>query len=301
MSETRPPPTTLPATIRPVPSRHGRAIYVSDGSGPIEDVAARTPPVEQVTPKIPFLGLHFSTGTLAQAASRLAARPADAPFGYVVTPNADHLVRMHRDPRLAAIYRNALACLLDSRVVYGLGRLIGLPVPQPLPGSDLTAHLLTHHLQPGERITIVGLSPASLPALVARCGLAPPAHFDPPMGFDTDPDAIAATVAFVQNNPARFVFLAVGSPRQERLAAAIAATNGATGIGLCIGASLEFLAGSRRRAPGFVSRLGLEWLFRFAGEPRRMFRRYLITSPVVIGLLLKQRLAAVRSAQALRV
>jgi N-acetylglucosaminyldiphosphoundecaprenol N-acetyl-beta-D-mannosaminyltransferase len=96
-------------------------------------------------------------------------------------------------------------------------------------------------------------------------------------------------------------FLAVGSPRQERLAAAIAATNGTTGTGFCIGASLEFLAGSRRRAPWFISRLGLEWLFRFAGEPHRMFRRYLITSPVVIGLLLKQRLTALRSGRALRV
>ena len=83
-----------------------------------------------------------------------------------------------------------------------------------------------------------------------------PAHYDPPMGFERDPVAFAATVAFVRDNPARFVFLAVGSPRQEYLAAAIGAAGGATGTGLCIGASLEFLAGARRRAPRFMRRIG---------------------------------------------
>jgi N-acetylglucosaminyldiphosphoundecaprenol N-acetyl-beta-D-mannosaminyltransferase len=251
-----------------------------------------------MTATIRLLGLDFADLSVERAASHLAERPADAPFGYVVTPNADHLVRMSRDPRFLAVCRASALCVLDSRVVRGLGRLLRLPVPSVVPGSDLTAHLLAHHLRPGERITIVGLSPEWLPALVARCGLAPPAHYNPPMGFEDSPDAFDAAVAFVRANPARFVFLAVGSPRQEYLAAAISARGGATGTGLCIGASLEFLAGARIRAPRFISRMGLEWLFRLATNPRRLFRRYLINSPVVIALLLRQRLAAGRSGQA---
>jgi N-acetylglucosaminyldiphosphoundecaprenol N-acetyl-beta-D-mannosaminyltransferase len=243
-----------------------------------------------VTAPISLLGLAFADLTVAAAATRIAERPADAPFGYVVTPNADHLVRLSRDPALRTIYRQAELCLLDSRAVCGLSRLFGLTAPGAVPGSDLTAHLLAHHLRPNERITIVGLSPDWLPALVARCGLATPAHHDPPMGFDRDPVAFASAVAFVRNNPARFVFFAVGSPRQEYLAAAIAAAGDATGTGLCIGASLEFLAGARRRAPRFMRLMGLEWLFRLAADPRRMVRRYLIDSPAVIALLLKQRL-----------
>ena len=233
---------------------------------------------------------------MARAASHIANRGPDAPFGYVVTPNADHLVRLSRDPGLRAIYRNAAACLLDSRVVAGLGRLIGLRVPATAPGSDVTSHLLRHHLRTGERITIVGLSPEWLPALMVRCGLAPPAHYDPPMGFEHDPVAFAAAVAFVRSHPARFVFLAVGSPRQEYLAAALAACGDVTGTGLCIGASLEFLAGARLRAPRPMRLAGLEWLFRLAGNPR-LFRRYLIDSPAVIALLLRQRLAGARSAR----
>lgn len=248
-----------------------------------------------MTTTIALLGLDFASLDVARAASRIAEHPAGAPFRYVVTPNADHLVRLSRDPRLSPIYRNAALCLLDSRVVSGLARLLGLPVPQVVPGSDLTEHLLRHHLQPGERITIVGLSPVWLPGLIERRGLAPPAHYDPPMGFEHDPVALAAAVAFVQAHPARFVFLAVGSPRQEYLAAEIAACGGVTGTGLCIGASLEFLAGARGRAPQLLRQAGLEWLFRLATDPRRLFRRYLIDSPMVIALLLKQRLARRRS------
>jgi N-acetylglucosaminyldiphosphoundecaprenol N-acetyl-beta-D-mannosaminyltransferase len=247
-----------------------------------------------------LLGLTFSDLTAAQSATRLAERPASSPFGYVVTPNADHLVRISRDAGLCELYRNAILCQLDSRVVGGLAWLLGLTAPVVAPGSDLTAELLTRHLQPGERITIIGLSPVWLQALVRRFGLAAPAHYDPPMGFDRYQAGIDAAVAFVVANPARFVFLAVGSPRQEHLAAAIFASGDATGIGLCIGASLEFLAGARRRAPGLLQRTRLEWLYRFLTDPRRLARRYLIDSPVVIALLWKERLAAGRSEQVLR-
>jgi N-acetylglucosaminyldiphosphoundecaprenol N-acetyl-beta-D-mannosaminyltransferase len=235
-------------------------------------------------------GLAFDPLTVEQAAARIAARGADAPFGYVVTPNADHLVRAAADPALRCIYQDAMVRLLDSRVVAAMARLAGLRVPPVTPGSDLTAHVLNHHLAPNERITIIGLAPRWLPALVTRFGLAPPAHFNPPMGFDRDPAAMAQTVAFVRDHPARFIFLAVGSPRQERLAAAIAASGSARGTGLCIGASLDFLVGAQNRAPRAMQRVGLEWLHRLSSNPRRMARRYLVDSPQVIRLLVRQRL-----------
>jgi N-acetylglucosaminyldiphosphoundecaprenol N-acetyl-beta-D-mannosaminyltransferase len=251
--------------------------------------------VSDARPLVTLLGLDFDDLDVASAAACIAARPAAAAFGYVVTPNADHLVRIGRSQALRAIYRGAEFCLLDSRVVFGLAKLLGLAVPALAPGSDLTAHLLAHHLAPGERITIVGLSPIWLLALAARCGLAPPAHYDPPMGFERDPVAVADILAFVRSHPARLVFLAVGSPRQEYLAAALGAAGDMTGTGLCIGASLEFLAGARRRAPIAVRRAGLEWLFRLVLEPRKLARRYLIDSPAVIALLLRQRFSGRRS------
>ena len=170
-----------------------------------------------------LLGVEFADLELNEAVRWVLARPIDAPFDYVVTPNADHLVRLSRDAPLAAIYRDAALRLLDFRVVARAARAIGMAAPRVVTGSDLTARLLAC-LPEAERVTIVGLRPAWLPGLVARTGIAPPAHLDPPMGFERDPASVAAAVRFVLDHPARCVFLAVGSPRQEVLAAAIKAS-----------------------------------------------------------------------------
>jgi UDP-N-acetyl-D-mannosaminuronic acid transferase (WecB/TagA/CpsF family) len=236
-----------------------------------------------------LLGLDFADMNVAATAAWLAARPAHAPFGYVVTPNADHLVRLSRDKPLAAIYERAMLRLLDSRVVAHAAHAMGLNPPTVTPGSDLTARLLLTHLLPGERVTVIGMREAHLAALVRRTGIAPPAHYDPPMEFDRDPLEMARAVRFVQDHPARFVFIAVGSPRQERLAAAIQAADGTTGTALCIGAALEFLAGIMPRAPRFMQLAGLEWLHRMVLSPRRLAKRYLVDNPPIFRLLWRER------------
>lgn len=241
---------------------------------------------------VPLAGIAFDNLTLDQAATRIAMRSPNSRFVFMVTPNADHLVRLAEDPSLRAIYRSAGLCLLDSRVVARLAKGFNLTAPPVATGSDLTDEILSRHVRAAEQITIVGLSPRWLPVLVKRYGLAPPAHFNPPMGFDRNPAAFGEAVDFVRANPARFIFLAVGSPRQERLAAAIAAAGDAKGTGLCIGASLDFLAGAQVRAPAILRHAGLEWLFRLLFSPIRMARRYLIDSPRVIALLARQRFPA---------
>ena len=244
-----------------------------------------------------LLGLELADVDARGAAGWLARRPADAPFAYVVTPNADHLVRLGRRPDLAPLYDRAMLRTLDSRVVQRLCRWLGLAAPAVVTGSDLTEAILTTRLDRGERVTIIGLRAAHLPALIAHCGIAPPAHFDPPMGFEHDPAAMREATEFVLAHPARFVFLAVGSPRQEKLAAAIQATGRANGTGLCIGASLEFLAGVSVRAPGWMRRAGLEWLHRLAGDPRRLARRYFLDCPALLPMLLRERMAPGRRAR----
>jgi N-acetylglucosaminyldiphosphoundecaprenol N-acetyl-beta-D-mannosaminyltransferase len=237
-----------------------------------------------------LLGLEFADLDADAAAECLARRAAGEPFGYVTTPNADHLARLGRRPELLPLYQDAMLRLLDSRVIAGWARIVGLMTPRVAPGSDLTARLLMRHVVAGERITIVGLAAQWLPALVARCDIVEPAHYDPPRGFECDAAAMQTAVDFVLAHPARFVFLAVGAPRQEMLAAAIRATGRATGVGLCIGASLEFVVGAQRRAPLWMQHAGLEWLHRLARDPRRLARRYLIDSPAIVPLLLRERL-----------
>lgn len=272
--------------VHPMQRRRAAPAVVGRSGASGGAYAEQLPPV----PTVRLLGVEFADLNVAAAANWLARRPAEAPFGYVTTPNADHLARLNRRPELEPLYRDALMRLLDSRVVALGARLLGLLVPRVAPGSDLSELLLTRHVALDERITIVGLRPELLPALAARCGIAPPAHYNPPRGFEDDPASLRAAVDFVVTHPARFVFLAVGSPRQEMLAAAIASTRAATGVGLCIGASLEFLAGALRRAPLWVQQAGLEWLYRLGGDPRRLVRRYLRDCPAVFPMLLGERL-----------
>ncbi len=239
-----------------------------------------------------LLGLEFDDIDLDGSTALLAARPADAPFGYQVTPNADHLVRLHRDPtRYRPLYGDATWRLLDSRVVAHLARALGLATPPVVPGSDLTARLFEHVLTADERIALLGGSAATARALRSRFGLRQLLHHDPPMGFDADPAAFAEALAFVENARARFTFLAVGSPRQEMLARALAQRGRARGTALCIGASLLFLSGEERRAPRAVQRAGLEWAWRLAQDPRRLARRYLRDDPAVLALLWRERSA----------
>jgi exopolysaccharide biosynthesis WecB/TagA/CpsF family protein len=92
----------------------------------------------------------------------------------------------------------------------------------------------------------------------------------------------------LEENPARFSFLAVGSPRQEVVAEALVRRGRGTGIGLCVGASLLFLTGAERRAPRAVQSAGLEWAWRLAQDPRRLARRYLVDSPKIVRLLWRE-------------
>jgi N-acetylglucosaminyldiphosphoundecaprenol N-acetyl-beta-D-mannosaminyltransferase len=240
-------------------------------------------------PTVGLLGLDFADADMPTVVSWLGRRAADAPFGYVVTPNADHLVRISRDPSLLPVYRGALLRLMDSTVVARAARLLGMRAAPIVRGTDLAAALVTRHLEPGERLTVIGMQEAFVPTLRRRCPGVEVVHHNPPMGFDRDPEAFAAAVRFAVEHPARFTVLAVGMPRQERLAAAIAETGRARGVGLCVGSALEFLVGAHRRAPRWVQEAGFEWLYRMAREPRRLARRYLVQCPPIFGLLLRER------------
>jgi hypothetical protein len=135
---------------------------------------------------IHLLGLDFAELTLEGAAQWIESRPDNAPFGYVVTPNADHFVRLSRDPALAATYRGALLRLLDSRVVAKAARGLGLPAPPVVTGSDLTARLLAR-LPRHAPVTIIGLRP----------------EHNPPPDFERDRSAMRRPFRPRPSRPAR--------------------------------------------------------------------------------------------------
>lgn len=230
-----------------------------------------------------FLNSAFDKIGMDIAVRRVADRPAQQGFAYVVTPNVDHLVRLETDTVLARLYAQAWLTVCDSRVLELLGRASGEKI-EVTPGSDLTQHLFENEIAPDDAINVVGGSEDVIEAVRERYGLTNLRWHEPPMGLRDNPQAIQECAAFVADNPARFTFLCTGSPQQELVAEACLERGDCTGLGLCVGASLDFLGGKADRAPKWMQNARLEWLHRLIQEPGRMWRRYLVDGPKVFLL-----------------
>ena len=231
------------------------------------------------------LRLTFDDCDLPAALERVTAFDRSG-FGYVVTPNVDHLIRYVEDPRFRDAYQAASLVFIDSRF---LARLLKLARGQRIrvcPGSDITEALFARLLRPDDPIVLVGGTPTQAEQLRTRYGLRHLRHVAPPMGFIADPRALEECLQAIERaSPFRYAFLAVGSPQQELVAQSLRARGVARGLALCVGASVNFLTGTERRAPRWMQHAGLEWLYRLATHPRRLASRYLVRGPRIVGVL----------------
>lgn len=244
---------------------------------------------------IDFLGLPINDWDADAAAKAMAARGADAPFAYVVTPNAQHLVSLSRDQGVwREAYAGAWKRLCDGHVVQRLARLIlGIRLPHAS-GSDTTLLMTRHHIRPDDAVTVIGGGERLERELRAQFGWRNLSVFDPPFGLLKDVAAQDRCLDFIAAHPARYVFFTVGSPQSEYLASRAAARGGLTGTGLCVGGSLLFATGLIKRAPGWIRQLGLEGLYRLAQRPKGHFRRVFHESLPIILILLKARCGRAR-------
>ena len=238
-----------------------------------------------------YLGLSFEQLDETAVTALLYGRMADSAFAYLVTPNVDHVVRLSkldRDSPERRAYRRAAWRLCDSRILSALASLQGIRLPV-VTGSDLTARLFREVLLPGDRVCLIGGHAGDIAALgVLRPDIIVVQHV-PAMGLREDAAARAEAARFAAKSSARFILIAVGSPQQELIAAEIRELSEARGTALCIGASIDFLTGRANRAPRWMQRSSLEWLHRLLGNPRRLWRRYLVEGPRIFILAWKFR------------
>lgn len=288
--------------LSPMPQRSSGAGIRSERLAPerhqpavprVRAVAAAAPASTQaVVDTARFLDLDFQHGDTAAVLEKIATRRADMPFAYVVTPNVDHVVRLERvRSDLWPAYRRAWLTLCDSRILARLAASAGVRLPV-VPGSDLTAALFDAVIAPDDKLAVVGGSPAMVAELCRRYGLTNVQHYNPPMGFINNAHERGRAISFIISSRARYSLLAVGSPQQEILAYKVQASGAATGIGLCVGASLQFLSSEKTRAPRMIQQLSLEWLYRLAQEPSRMWRRYLVDGPQIFAIFQQWRRTA---------
>jgi exopolysaccharide biosynthesis WecB/TagA/CpsF family protein len=201
-------------------------------------------------------------------------------YGYVLTPNIDGFIRLQESATCRAAYAQAAYVLLDSRVAGFLFRLVHrLRVPV-CPGSDLTAGLLNQVIKPDDRVIVIGSTEGQAQILRDRFGLEHLLHYNPPMGFIRDPAAVEACLQFIESaSPFHYCLIAVGDPQGFMVAHRLAERERARGLAFIIGASIDFITGHQQRAPAWMQRVGLEWLYRLSRNPRRLAWRYLVRGP----------------------
>jgi len=204
-----------------------------------------------------------------------------------VAINAAKLVAMQRDPELRDIVAGCELVSADGQAVVWASRLLGDPLPTRVAGIDLMHELLGLSERKGYKVFILG---ATKDALVDAVANAYSMYPDLQLAGARDgyfDDAEAADVAEeIRAAAPDILFVAMPSPKKEYWLATYSAVIDVPFV-MGVGGSIDVLAGQTRRAPRWLQRLGLEWLYRLLQEPRRMFRRYLVGNARFCMLVLR--------------
>lgn len=198
----------------------------------------------------------------------------------IVTPNVDHFSRLDNDSDFANLYSMTDYILCDSRIIQKVSYFTKQNyIKHVVPGSDLTRVIFEKLKGSSRKILIIGSSESDVQKLRKLYSLNCLSCVSPSMGFIKATTEVDAIISQVMKERPEIVFLAVGSPQQEMLAVKIKQkynnTDADGSILLCVGASIDFIAGKTRRAPLVIQKAHLEWLYRAFSEPRRLFPRYL--------------------------
>jgi N-acetylglucosaminyldiphosphoundecaprenol N-acetyl-beta-D-mannosaminyltransferase len=239
--------------------------------------ASSAPYSDELEWLVAILGVPFHPTTLRAAVDRIESMVADGGAHYVVTPNVDFLVKAGRDAELRRILVRADLVLCDGKPIVWASRWLGGALPGRVAGSDLIPLLLQRAEELGWRIFLLGGSPEVAAEAARRVSAAHPslpevAHFSPPYGplVGIGNDEIIERVRAARPD---IMLVCFGCPKQEKW---IARNLHLLGVPVMIaaGATIDFLAGRKIRAPAWMQRSGTEWLFRLLQEPRRLARRY---------------------------
>ncbi len=199
--------------------------------------------------------------------------------GAIVTANVDIVRAATRDPALADLITHSELVVADGMPVVWAGRLAGTPIPERVAGSSLVYSLTERAAREDRSIYLLGGDPG-VPEAAARVladrypGLRVAGTCSPPYGFETTAEGMREVVGQVVAAAPDLVLVGLGFPKQERTIRALRAElPDAWYIGC--GAGIPMAAGQFSRAPEAMQRIGAEWLYRLALEPRRLVRRYL--------------------------
>jgi len=206
-------------------------------------------------------------------------REQGAELRYVVTPNVQHTMVFQEHAQFREAYSRAALVIADGWPLVASSRLFGTPLPERVTGSDLLPGLFDRaSAEAPLTVYLLGAAPGvgdkASDAIHTRW---PHVHvvgtYSPPLGFEKDPAENERILTHIAETSPDVVVVGLGAPKQElwtyRFRERIRAK-----VALCLGGTIDFMAGNTKRAPRWIRTARLEWLHRALSEPRRLGRRY---------------------------
>jgi exopolysaccharide biosynthesis WecB/TagA/CpsF family protein len=235
----------------------------------------------------PLLNVWADDLTMDELLARMAIGA-----GVVFTVNPDHLYHLQYSADFLHAYRSADIITVDSHYVRLAMRLLGRPVQNRLPGSDIVpAFCRRQASDPATRIFLLGARPgvaqAAREAMNAKAGRElVVGALGPSMNFVNEPAEIDAAIEAIEASGANVLLLGLGAPKQELWIAQHRHRLPGVHTLLGVGATIDYEAGAVQRAPVWLRRLGLEWTYRVFTEPRRYLMRYVRSSRFIWWMLM---------------
>jgi N-acetylglucosaminyldiphosphoundecaprenol N-acetyl-beta-D-mannosaminyltransferase len=233
------------------------------------------------------LGVDLAALTRSEVVSLCRAAVADGRRLEIGVVNAAKIVNMRKDPRLSRAVSSCTIVVADGQAVVWAARLLRQPLPERVAGIDLFFDLLGAAAATGHRVYFLGATDEVVRLTVENAksrhpGLIVAGARD---GYFSDDEADEVADE-IRESAADLLFLGMTSPKKENFVAQHGARSGALVVH-GVGGSFDILAGKTRRAPEPVQRLGMEWAYRIYQEPRRMWRRYLVTNSAFIAIVMR--------------
>jgi len=230
--------------------------------------------------RVRLFGVDIDALAMGEAVARILSWVGDpeSRCRYVVTPNVDHTVLLANRADLREAYREASLVLADGWPVVAAARLLGRGLPERVAGSDLAPALFAAVSEEPMRVFLLGAAPGVAEQAAVNIHSRWPivrvtGTYSPPLGFENDVEENRRILERIAAARPHLLIIGLGAPKQElwvhRNREKVEAR-----VALCAGATIDFLAGRRRRAPRWMQRSGLEWLHRVACEPHRLAGRY---------------------------
>ncbi len=243
------------------------------------------------TEKIQILNLNIDNYTFQEFLQNLEE-------GVVFTPNVDHIMKLQKDKEFYEVYTQADHLVCDSQIVKASsGWLKQGKIKEQIAGSDLFPAFCEFHKDNTHRVKVFLLGGTTEEStynawqnINERCDAdIVIGGYSPPFGFERDAEEEQQIIDMINDSGATVLAVGVGAPKQEKWIIRNKHRMPGIQIFFAIGATIDFLAGNVQRSPKWITNIGMEWAFRMAQEPKRMFKRYMIDDMPYFMLILKQR------------